>query len=213
MFGLAIASVAATDEVRSAAIVERLAAIADQAATAIQNATLIEQMRHQAVHDALTGLANRALADEELEKAVARSTRDQSPLSLLFIDLDDFKAVNDRFGHGAGDHVLRTISRRLVDAARLGDSVARRGGDEFTMMLPGATRAEAFAVAERLGAVLSQPISLGEELVRVHASIGIATAPFEGVTGDAIVRAADTAMYRAKENTRVMCSVSHHAGA
>ena len=213
LFGLAIASVAATDEVRSAAIVERLAAIADQAATAIQNATLIEQMRHQAVHDALTGLANRALADEELEKAVARSTRDQSPLSLLFIDLDDFKAVNDRFGHGAGDHVLRTISRRLVDAARLGDSVARRGGDEFTMMLPGATRAEAFAVAERLGAVLSQPISLGEELVCVHASIGIATAPFEGVTGDAIVRAADTAMYRAKENTRVMCSVSHHAGA
>ena len=213
LFGLAIAALTTADEMRSTAIVERLAAIADQAATAIQNATLIEQMRHQAVHDALTGLANRALADEELEKAVARSMRDQSPLSLLFIDLDDFKAVNDRFGHGAGDHVLRTISRRLVDAARLGDSVARRGGDEFTMMLPGATRAEAFAVAERLRGALSQPISLGAELVCVHASVGIATAPFEGATGDAIVRAADSAMYRAKENTRVMCSVSHHAGA
>ena len=213
LFGLAIASVSAADEIRSAAIVERLAAIADQAATAIQNATLIEQMRHQAVHDALTGLANRSLADEELEKAVARSTRDQSPLSLLFIDLDDFKAVNDRFGHGAGDHVLQTIARRLVDTARSGDSVARRGGDEFTMMLPGASRSDAFTVAERLRAVISQPILLGEELVRVHASVGVATAPFEGASGDAIVRCADSAMYRAKENTRVMCSVSHHAGA
>ncbi len=213
LFGLAIASVAAADDFRSAAIVERLAAIADQAATAIQNATLIEQMRHQAVHDALTGLANRALADEELEKAVARSMRDQSPLSLLFIDLDDFKAVNDQFGHGAGDQVLRTIARRLVDTARSGDSVARRGGDEFTMMLPGASRSEAFSIAERLRTMISQPILLGEELVRVHASVGVATAPFEGASGDAIVRAADSAMYRAKENTRVMCSVSHHAGA
>lgn len=212
LFGLVIASVSAADEIRSAAIVERLAAIADQAATAIQNATLIEQMRHQAVHDSLTGLANRALADEELEKAVARSIRDQSPLSLLFIDLDDFKAVNDRFGHGAGDHVLQTIARRLVDTARSGDSVARRGGDEFTIMLSGATRSEAFASAERLRTVISQPILLGEELVRVHASVGVATAPFEGASADAIVRCADSAMYRAKESTRVMCSVSHHAG-
>ena len=108
--------------------------------------------------------------------------------------------------------MLQTLARRLVDTARSGDSVARRGGDEFTIMLSGASRSEAFTIAERLRTVISQPILLGEELVRVHASVGVATAPFEGASADAIVRAADSAMYRAKESTRVMCSVSHHAG-
>ena len=213
LFGVAIAPVAETNDARVTAIVERLAAIADQAATAVQNATLIEQMRHQAAHDALTGLANRALSEDELEKAIARAIRDRAPLSLLFVDLDDFKSVNDRFGHGAGDHVLKTIANRLVAAGRTGDSIARRGGDEFTMMLPGAGPVDAAAIAERLRVVISQPIVLGEELLHVHASVGVATTPTDGETCEALVRAADAAMYRAKEATRVMCSVSHHAGA
>lgn len=211
-FGVAIAPVAESHQTRIDGIVERLAGIADQAATAIQNATLIEEIRHQAVHDTLTGLANRALADDELEKAIARAARDHTPLSLLFIDLDDFKAVNDRFGHGAGDHVLKTIASRLVEAARKGDSVARRGGDEFTMMLPGAGPEDAALTARRLRVVLSRPIGLGEELVEVHASIGAATAPADGHSCDTLVRAADGAMYRAKESSRVMCSMSHRAG-
>ena len=211
-FGVAIAPMSTVDDRRMDEIVERLSAVADHAATAIQNATLIEEIRHQAVHDTLTGLANRALADDELEKAIARATRSATPLSLLFIDLDDFKAVNDRFGHGAGDHVLKTIAARLIEAGRKGDSVARRGGDEFTLMLPEATREDAQRIAERLRMVISHPISIGGELVAVHASIGVATAPDDGEDCATIVRAADRAMYRNKETNRVMCSVSPQLG-
>ena len=125
---------------RADAVIERLIAIGDQAATAIQNAQLLEQIRHQAVHDNLTGLANRALFDEELDKTLARARRDGTPVTVLFVDLDDFKSINDRFGHGAGDHVLRTVGARLVAAGREGDWVARLGGDEFTMLLPGSGR-------------------------------------------------------------------------
>ncbi|MEP6623544.1 MAG: GGDEF domain-containing protein [Acidimicrobiia bacterium] len=207
-FGAAIAPVAAAHERRLDDITERLAAIADQAATAIQNATLIEEIRHQAVHDTLTGLANRALADEELDKAIAHAARRRASLSLLFIDLDDFKAVNDRFGHGAGDHVLRTVALRLEDAGRRGDSIARRGGDEFTMMLPDAEPSDAEVIAARLATVISRPIAIGDELVQVHASIGIACYPQDGTDVEALVRGADRAMYRTKELERVLCTVA-----
>jgi diguanylate cyclase (GGDEF)-like protein len=159
------------------------------------------------VHDTLTGLANRALADDELEKAIARADRQRSPLSLLFIDLDDFKAVNDRFGHGAGDLVLKTVAARLVDAGRKGDSVARRGGDEFTVLLPDAGPIDASRIAVRLRHVISQPIPIGDEYVQVHGSIGIASAPEDGTEGESLVRAADRSMYRSKEQGRVLCSV------
>ena len=149
LFGLAVAALGAMGPARVQTLTERLAAIGDQAAIALQNAQLLEQIRHQAVHDGLTGLANRALFDEELDKALARARRDGSPLSVLFIDLDDFKSVNDRFGHGVGDHVLRAVASRLLDAGRKGDSVARLGGDEFVMLLVGSARADSEAVATR----------------------------------------------------------------
>ncbi len=210
-FGAAIAPVATAQERRLDDITERLSAIADQTATAIQNATLIEEIRHQAVHDTLTGLANRSLADQELDKAIAHAARRRTSLSLLFIDLDDFKAVNDRFGHSAGDHVLRTVALRLEEAGRRGDSIARRGGDEFTMMLPDAEPADAAVIASRLAAVICRPITIGDELVQVHASIGIASYPQDGTDVETLVRASDRAMYRTKELERVLCTVQPRA--
>ncbi len=213
LFGLAVAAVGAIGPARVEALTERLAAIGDQAAVALQNAQLLEQIRHQAVHDGLTGLANRALFDEELDKALARARRDGSPLSVLFIDLDDFKSVNDRFGHGVGDHVLRTVAARLLDAGRKGDSVARLGGDEFVMLLAGSARADSEVVATRTLAALREPIPVGGSEIRMHASIGIASAPEDGDDREAVMRAADRSMYVTKHGNRGAVEVTAPPGA
>ena len=209
-YGLAIAAVSdpATHLVES--ILERLNAIADQTATALQNSALLEHIRHQAVHDGLTGLANRALFDTEIDKALARSRRDGSPISVLFIDLDDFKSVNDRFGHGAGDHVLRTVAARLVETGRHGDSAARLGGDEFTMLLPGAGPSEAEIVAGRLHDAMRVPIPIGDHDLTMHVSLGIASYPDDGADPDAIMRVADRSMYHTKRNGRRPIVASEH---
>lgn len=212
-YGLAIAAVPDVEQHRLDAIVERLVAIGDQAAIALQNAQLLEQIRHQAVHDNLTGLANRALFDSELEKVLARAGRDQVPVTVLFIDLDDFKSVNDRAGHGAGDHVLRTVAARLVGAGRKGDSVARLGGDEFTMLLPGSNREDAAQIAQRVARAICEPIVLGEELLTIHASVGLATAREDGEDAETLLRAADRSMYRVKRAERVPTAVTHAGGA
>ena len=201
--GLAIAAMTDAHHHRSDAVIERLIAIGDQTATAIQNAQLLEQIRHQAVHDNLTGLANRALFDEELDKTVARARRDGSPVTVLFVDLDDFKSVNDRFGHGAGDHVLRTVGARLVSAGRQGDWVARLGGDEFTMLLPGSGPDDAERVAARIREAVREPIEVGTELLQITPSVGAACFPDDGTTAEELLRGADRAMYRIKHSARV----------
>ena len=149
-FGLAIAAMTDAHHHRSDAVIERLIAIGDQAATAVQNAQLLEQIRHQAVHDNLTGLANRALFDEELDKTLARARRDGTPVTVLFVDLDDFKSINDRSATAPATTCCAPSARRLVAAGRQGDWVARLGGDEFTMLLPGSgPGGRATAIAER----------------------------------------------------------------
>ena len=130
------------------------------------------------MHDNLTGLANRALFDEELAKTLARARRDHSPVTVLFVDLDDFKSINDRFGHGAGDHVLRTVGAPLVATGREGDSVARLGGDEFTMLLPAVGPDEAARISRSASARWSeQPIEVGTELLCITPSVGAASLP------------------------------------
>ena len=109
--------------------------LADEAAMALDNARLVEELRHQAFHDNLTGLANRGLFGDRVEHALARSARTGASIAVLFLDLDDFKTVNDRFGHAGGDDLLRVVSGRIVEVLRPGDTAARLGGDEFAVLI------------------------------------------------------------------------------
>jgi diguanylate cyclase (GGDEF)-like protein len=158
------------------------------------------QLRHQALHDALTGLPNRVLALDRAEQMLARSRRSNTPIAALYVDIDGFKHVNDTFGHAAGDELLRVVAQRLRSVVREGDTAARLGGDEFVVLLEGATLdAGAEMVAERLLDVLSLPYelsNLGGRELSLSASIGIA----DGLraTADGLLAEADVAMYEAK---------------
>lgn len=160
---------------------------------------LEERLRHLAGHDALTGLCNRMRLEDRLGHAIRRSRRDGRALALLYMDLDGFKAVNDTYGHHSGDHLLVTVAERLRTALRESDTIARMGGDEFAVVLEGgATTDGAVTVAEKLAALVAAPypgITLG-----VTASIGIALFPGDGDSTEALLRAADAAMYQAKHD-------------
>jgi diguanylate cyclase (GGDEF)-like protein/PAS domain S-box-containing protein len=161
-----------------------------------------DQLRHAAAHDPLTGLANRAQFMQRLEDALSLEA-DGPLVGVLYVDLDDFKPVNDRLGHGAGDHVLREIAKRLQSVVREGDLVARLGGDEFTVVCPGVTDQRVLqAVAERLTAAVREPIPIGDEAVRISASVGMAVAPPGQCSIDVLLDAADSALYSVKETER-----------
>jgi diguanylate cyclase (GGDEF)-like protein/PAS domain S-box-containing protein len=158
-----------------------------------------EQLSHQAFHDSITGLANRALFGDRVEHALARSARAGSMIAVLFLDLDDFKTVNDRFGHQAGDQMLRAIAERLVAIVPPGDTAARLGGDEFAVLLEDVHGPDdARLVAERLIQAIRTPTRLGDVDALVGASIGIALPTAGGERAPDLLRNADFAMYRAK---------------
>lgn len=159
---------------------------------------LRDQLAHQAFHDSLTGLANQALLHDRLRNAAARLERSGGELALLYIDLDDFKAVNDTLGHHIGDDLLVGISRRIEGCLRSGDTAARLGGDEFAVLLDDLVdRADARRVAERITAALRIPTSTAAGEIAVRASIGIAYGD-ANTPADDVVRNADRAMYEAK---------------
>jgi diguanylate cyclase (GGDEF)-like protein len=173
--------------------------LAQAAAIALDNARLYEEIRHQAFHDGLTGLANRALFGDRVEHALARSARTGSLMAVLFVDLDDFKTVNDRFGHQAGDQLLRLVAERLVAILRPGDTAARLGGDEFAVLLEDVRgQDDARLVAQRLIEAIRTPTRLGDMDALVGASIGIALSTAGGDRAPDLLRNADFAMYRAK---------------
>ena len=158
-----------------------------------------ELVRHQALHDSLTGLPNRVLFFDRLDHAIRRLQREHAPLAVLFLDFDGFKAVNDRFGHAGGDEVLRRAADRVSAALRAEDTVARFGGDELVVLSEHVAGAEGAAlIAERILEQLSSPIELEGHEVPLSASIGICVAPVEGASRDALLHLADGAMYEAK---------------
>ena len=159
---------------------------------------LEDQLAHQAFHDALTGLANRALFGDRVTTAIARTTRGNRNLSVLFLDLDDFKTVNDSLGHPAGDELLLLVAERLLSTLRKGDTAARLGGDEFAILIEDEQSLEAaIAITVRVQRAFEPPFPLSGKEVFVRASIGIAKL-HPGDTADDLLRNADVAMYRAK---------------
>jgi|GEM_PF-133031 len=161
--------------------------------------SLEAQLVHQAFHDPLTGLANRALFLDRVTHALAMTSRyGRHPVAVLFLDLDNFKTINDSFGHVPADELLASVARRLVDAVRTSDTVARLGGDEFAILLEDATGAMAPALAaDRIASALRAPFVVASKEVFVTSSIGIALATDDCLPAD-LLRNADTAMYRAK---------------
>ncbi len=160
-------------------------------------------LQHQASYDSLTGLPNRNLFNDRISQMVAHAMRQQSVFSLLFIDLDHFKEVNDTLGHLVGDILLRTVSERLQQGVRNEDTVARMGGDEFVVLLPGTDRQGAQSLAHSLLNRLREPVVLaGAGSYRPMASMGSAVFPEDGKAPDALLRSADMAMYRAKLSGR-----------
>jgi diguanylate cyclase (GGDEF)-like protein len=172
---------------------------ASEAAMALENARLYEQLHHQAFHDPLTRLANRALFTDRLEHALARGQRLHKRLAVLFIDVDDLKTVNDRLGHQKGDAVLGAVGDRLRLCLRDADTAARIGGDEFAVLLEDLEEAEeAEVAARRILDVMSQPIAVNGTLITTGVSIGICTTGLGLETADVVMRNADFAMYQAK---------------
>jgi len=167
---------------------------------AVQHRRSVERLQHDALHDALTGLPNRTLFLDRLEQSLRRSRRFGSGkgAAVLFLDLDRFKVVNDSLGHQAGDELLRSVAKRLAAALRPGDTVARMGGDEFTVLLEDVGDArEATVVAERVLATLAAPFAVAGRDLFVSGSVGIALAQPDAQP-EALIRDADVAMYRAK---------------
>ncbi len=159
---------------------------------------LEEQLRHQAFHDVLTGLANRSLFRDRLGHALARAARGALPTAVLYLDLDDFKAINDRLGHAEGDRLLVAVGERLLTATRAGDTVARLGGDEFAIIVEETDPTEAAQAATRILQALAPPFDVGGREIVARASIGIAIRTADGGDADELLRRADIAMYAAK---------------
>ena len=166
------------------------------------------QLAHQAFHDPVTGLPNRALFLDRLTRTVARVRRASRSAAVLFLDLDRFKVVNDSLGHAKGDEVLIEVAARLQSCLRPGDTAARFGGDEFTILLEDITSIhDAIVVAERIAQAITAPFALGTQEVHISASVGIVTAGHDADSADELLRKADVAMYRAKQKGRAQYAI------
>ncbi len=169
----------------------------------LENLRQKETILHLAYHDALTDLPNRRLFEDRLTVALAQARRKKQMAAVMCLDLDWFKVVNDTMGHALGDQLLQSVAERLTGLMRDSDTVARVGGDEFTLLLPDVARAEdTVEVAERILEALRQPWVLNGHEFYVTASIGIAMCPNDAEDAESLLRNADTAMYRAKDSGR-----------
>src|SRR5437762_2495491 len=161
------------------------------------------EIEHLAYHDALTGLPNRPLFVDRLIVAVAQSGRAAQKLAVFFLDLDRFKDINDSLGHSTGDSLLKSVAERIRRCIREGDTVARFGGDEFTLLIPRIDHVEdAAKIAQKILETLKIPFSISDHELFVTTSIGISVFPADGSDPETLVRNADSAMYRAKDQGR-----------
>ena len=157
------------------------------------------RLQHQAFHDPLTGLPNRALLDDRLEQAIAQAQRTSRRVAVLFLDLDRFKSINDLHGHDSGDRVLKEVARRFSAALRSADTLARLGGDEFVAIIPQVDTPLAIAaVVDKLQAALLPPFSIDGCGVHLGVSVGCAVFPDDGLSPEALLESADAAMYQHK---------------
>ena len=182
---------------------QQIGDFADRVAVAISSAWRDEQLYQQAHYDALTGLPNRLLLKDRVNREIARCQRGGGGFALLFIDLDHFKNINDTLGHSFGDRVLKETASRISDCLRASDTVSRLGGDEFVVILSNPQHArDAATVGEHIVRKLSEAIVLDDQSCFLSASIGVASFPQDGVSAENLIRNADTAMYRAKAGGR-----------
>ena len=162
-----------------------------------------EKLDHLGHHDALTDLPNRLLLNERLDQAIKHAERHDTLLAVIFLDLDNFKHINDSLGHPVGDQLLQEAARKLLLATRQDDTVARIGGDEFVLLLEDIGKPEnAGIAAQKIAAVFAEPFQLAEQTIRITASLGICICPQDGNDSATLLRNADSAMYRAKEEGR-----------
>ncbi len=171
--------------------------------------TMEQQLLKQAFHEPLTGLANRALLGDRLQQAVERGRRDGCPASVIFMDLDDFKAVNDSLGHGAGDELLCLVTDRISGVLRATDTAARLGGDEFALLIEGAILTEAIAVVERALGCFAAPFVVNGREITISASAGIAIGGADTAAAADMLRDADIAMYSAKAGGTARFAIYH----
>ncbi|MGH9118964.1 MAG: putative bifunctional diguanylate cyclase/phosphodiesterase, partial [Acidimicrobiales bacterium] len=179
------------------ALLETMAAVGS---SALENARLVDEIRHRAVHDALTDLPNQLLFDDRVEQAITLARQQEHRFAVAVLDLDSFKKVNDSLGHSVGDELLSLVARRLTDSVQPLDTVARLGGDLFTILFPAVDGPQAAgAAAERVLAAVRRPVRLGGQELFMTASLGIAFYPEDGTSHEHLLRNAEAAMHRAKE--------------
>jgi diguanylate cyclase (GGDEF)-like protein len=159
-----------------------------------------DHIRHLAHHDVLTGLPNRALLEDRINRALAHAQRNHTQFALLFLDLDEFKGINDSLGHRVGDLLLKEVAERLKNSVRDEDTVARQGGDEFILLLFALQdRHSAAMVAQKILDNLAHPLRVEKLEMRISTSIGISVYPSDGNDANTLLERADTAMYRVKQ--------------
>ncbi|WP_324875744.1 GGDEF domain-containing protein [Herbaspirillum sp.] len=161
-----------------------------------------ESLRRQALYDGLTGLPNRNLLEDRITSAIARAQREQGAFALLFLDLDGFKAVNDRHGHAVGDLLLMQIGGRLSESLRHADTIARIGGDEFVVLTEIVACGDIGIIRDKLNQALAAPFQIGADTLRISASLGHARFPDDGDDIDALLARADQGMYHLKRQRR-----------
>jgi diguanylate cyclase (GGDEF)-like protein len=183
-------------------LLDRLSGVAAQATTALQNGQLVDQITYQALHDQLTGLANRVQFTTELRSAVHDARESGADVSLVYLDLDRFKPVNDDYGHEVGDALLAAVADRLRTCTRSTDVVARLGGDEFAVLVTAQSAEAVTLLPDRIRSAFTAPFEIDTLRIELGASVGRAAYPADAEDAESLLRVADAAMFAAKRSRR-----------